>query len=67
MENFCYLGDTLGARGGAFDSAITRIKTGWHKFRDLMLLLASRGLPLGAKDRLYSGCIRRGMLYGSET
>ena len=26
MENFCYLGDTIGARGGAFDRAITRIR-----------------------------------------
>ena len=66
-ENFCYLGDTIRARGSAFDSAIIRIKSGQNKFRDFVLLLASRGLPLGAKGRLYSGCVGRVMLYGSET
>ena len=32
-----------------------------------MPLLASRGPPLGAKGRLYSGCVLSIMLYGSET
>ena len=32
-----------------------------------MPLLASRVLPLGAKGRLYSGCVLSIMLYGSET
>ena len=31
-----------------------------------MSLLASKGLPLKAKNRLYSACIRGLMLYGSE-
>ena len=26
VEKFCYLSDTIGARGAAFDSVITRIK-----------------------------------------
>ena len=32
-----------------------------------MPLLASRGLPLGAKDKLYSACVLSVMLYGNET
>ena len=28
VENFHYLGDAIGVRGGAFDSAITEIKSG---------------------------------------
>ena len=39
------LGDTIGARWGAFVSVITRTRSRWCKFRDLVPLLASRGLP----------------------
>ena len=53
--------------GGAFDSVITRIKNGWCKFRDLVLLLASRGLPLGAKGRLYFARVCSVMLYRNKT
>ena len=56
-ENFCYLGDTAGSREGANDSVVTRIRSGWSKFRDLVPLLASKGLALGAKGRLYSACV----------
>ena len=67
MEKFCCLGDIIGARGGAFDSVITSISSGWFKFKDLVSMLASRGLSLGAKGRLYSACVRSLVLYGSET
>ena len=39
VEKLCYLGDTIGDRGGAADIVITRIRGGWIKFRDSMLLL----------------------------
>ena len=66
VEKF-YLDDTIGVRGGAFNSVITRIRNEWCKFRDLVTLLATRGLPLGEKGRLYSACARSVMLYGTET
>ena len=47
-------------------SVITKIRSGWSKFRDLIPLLANRALPLGAKGRLYSACVRSIMLFGSE-
>ena len=50
VEKFCYLGGIIGARGGVFDSIITRISSGLCILIDLVPLLASRGLPLGAKD-----------------
>ena len=58
MEKLCYLGDTIGARGGAFDSVNMRIRSRWCKLRDLVPLLARRGLSLEAKGRLYSACVR---------
>ena len=63
----CYPDDTKGVRGDAVDSIITRIRSGRSKFRDLVPLLASTGLPLEAKDRLYSAYVPSIMLYESET
>ena len=63
---FCYLVDSIGDRGGAFDSPIPRIRSGWCKVRDLVSLLASRGLSLGAKGRLYFACVLIVMLHGIE-
>ena len=49
LGKVCYLGGTLEARGGAVDSVMTKIRSGQSKFGELVSLLASRGLPLGAK------------------
>ena len=62
-EYFCYVGDTIGARGGAFDSVMTRIRSRWCT---LVPFSASRSMPVGAKDRLYSASLRSIMLYASE-
>ena len=61
----CYLGDMT--QGCESDRVITMIRNGWCKFRDLVSLSASNGLPLGARGRLYSTCVYTVMLYGSET
>ena len=53
LLNFCYLADTIGARWDASDSGITRTNSGWCKFRDLVSLLASRGLSLRANYILH--------------
>ena len=51
VEKVYYLGDTIGARAGTFDSVITRNRNGLSKFRDLVPLLASRGFPLERGDQ----------------
>ena len=66
VEKFCCFDNTIEARGSAADSAKTIIKSGLSKFRDLVPLLTSRGLPLGDKGR-YPACVRSVMLYRSET
>ena len=48
-------------------SVITRIRSGWTKFRDLVILLARRGLALAATGRLHCASVHSAMLYGSET
>ena len=43
--------DTVRARWSSMDSVITKIRIGWSKFIDSVLLLVSRGFPLKANGR----------------
>ena len=67
VNKFCYLGDMLSAGGGAEASSITRVRTGWKKFRELLPLLTSRVILHKMKDNIYKACVRSAMLYSSET
>ena len=67
VSKFCYLGDMLDSSGGAELAATTRMQSGWNKFRELSPLLSSRAPSLWMKGRVFDACIRRCMLYGSET
>ena len=42
VDSFCYLGDRLSAGGGCELSSITRIKSAWGKFPQLLPILTSR-------------------------
>ena len=66
VDSFCYLGDMLSAGGGCELASITRIRAAWGKFRQLLPLLTSRSLSLRKRGELYSSCVRRTMLHGSE-
>ena len=67
VKTFCYLGDTLDAKGGA-DSAIkARIRSGWRKFRELSPFLTSKAPSHKLKGMVYTACVRTTMIYGSET
>ena len=67
LDKFCYLGDTIGARGGAEDSVTTRIRSAWGKFRELLPVLTGKSFPLLTKGKIYQACVRSVMLYGCET
>ncbi|KAK3896219.1 hypothetical protein Pcinc_000141 [Petrolisthes cinctipes] len=67
VEKFCYLGDTIGAQGGAGAGVMARVRRGWSRFRELLPLLTSRALPLLTKGRVYQACVPSVMMYGSET
>jgi len=56
VDEFCYLGDIIGVRGGAEASSIMRIRCDWKKFRELLLLLTMKGLSLHMKGSLYAAC-----------
>ena len=66
LEKLPYLGDTIRASGSTVNSVITRIRSEWSMFKDLVSLLASGGFPVGAKG-IYSACARSIKLYGIET
>ena len=67
VNKFCYLGDMLDAGGGAESSTVTKVRSGWKKFRELLPLLTTKVISLKVKGELYAACVRSVMLYGSET
>jgi len=67
VEELCYLEDIISTGGGAGESSVTRVRSGWKKFRELLQLLTLRGLSLQTKGYFYAACVRSVMLYGSET
>ena len=40
VEKFSYLGKTIEARGDAVDCVITKIRSGWGEFRDLISVVS---------------------------
>ena len=67
VDEFCYLGDMLGAGGGCANAITNRCGIAWGKFRNLLPILTSRHLPLHIRGRVFSTCVRTAMLHGSET
>ena len=67
VDKFCYLGDMLDAGDGTESSTVTRVRSGWKKFRELLPLLTTKAISLKVKGELYAACVRSVMLYGSET
>ena len=67
VGKFCYLGDVVGAGGGAEDASRARVRSAWAKFRELTPILTSRGASLKIKGKVYKACVQTVMVYGSET
>ena len=57
----------LSAGGGCTLAAVTRCKSAWGKFRQLLPLLTNRNLPLLTRGRVYSTCVRSVILHAAET
>ena len=59
MDKFCYLGDMLSVDGGADATVEARIRLGWNKFRQLVVvpLLTNMDVSLIMRGRLYSSCV----------
>ena len=57
----------ISAGGGCESAAITRARTAWGKYRDLLPILRSKSVALKTKGRVYDTYVRSAMLNGSET
>ena len=66
VGSFCYLGDSVSAGGGCEAATVTRIRTAWGKFRELLPILTTKSLSLRTRGSIYNLCIRGAMLYASE-
>ena len=66
VDSFCYLGDTICAGGGGDLSVITRIRSAWGKFRELLRILTSHALSYITRGQIYSMYIRTVLLYAGE-
>ena len=67
VDQFCYLGDMIGAGGGATAASRTRVRCGWKKFHELAPVLTLKGASFKLKGKIYKTCVRSAMIYGSET
>ena len=67
VDEFCCLGDMLSVDGDADAAVEARVGVGWNGgFGRLVPLLANKDVSLIMRGRLYSGCVRSGVLHGSE-
>ena len=67
VSEFCYLGDVIGAGGGAREASMARVRCAWAKFSELGGILKKRGASLRVKGNLFRTCVQKAMIYGSET
>src|SRR4051812_17550408 len=67
VDKFCYLGDVIGKGGDAEEASRARVRCAWGKFRDLRMLLTARRASLRVKGKIYTACVQRVLVYGSET
>ena len=67
VDKFCYLGDMLSVGGGADAAVVTRVSSGWKKFRELEPILTDKDVTSKIKGDLYTACVRSVMIYGAET
>ena len=56
VDKFCYLGAMLDAGGGAESSTVTRVRSVWKKFRELLPLLTTKAITLKVKGELGVVC-----------
>ena len=57
VPKFCYLGDTLGAGGGAEEAARARVRCAWAKIKELSPILTAHGASYCIKGKIYRACV----------
>ena len=67
VPKFCYLGDTLGAGGGADEAARARVRCAWAKFKKLSPILTALGASYHMKGKIFRASVQSVLTYGTET
>jgi len=67
VDKFCYLGDLIGAGGGAEGASRERVRCARVKFRELAPVLHQEQLQQKVKGKVYRACIWSVLGYASET
>ena len=57
VPKFCYLADTLGARGGVDKAARARVRCAWSKFKELTHLTAL-GASYHIKEKIFRAWVQ---------
>ena len=58
VNGFCYLGDKLNASGSCEAEVTARIRVGWVRFRECVVLLLGNRFPLKMKGKVYRCFVR---------
>ena len=67
VDKFCSLGDMFDAAGVAESRTVTRVRSGWKRFRELLPLLTTKAISLKVKGKLYAAYVHSVMLYGKDS
>ena len=57
----------LNDTGGVEQAVATRVKAAWTKFRELSVILCTRGASLRMKGVVYKACVHSVLTHGAET
>ena len=72
-DSFCvestlnYLVDTIGQYGGCFDGVSTCIVSSCKAFRELLAIITNCAIQTKLRGNVFNMCVRKVLLYGSET
>ena len=67
VQEFCYLGVVVDCKAGVERAVRARVAAAWNKWREMVILLKNRHIPLKIRGSVYESCVRSVMLYGAET
>lgn len=66
VDTFVYLGDDICSGGGCERATVSRVRSAWAKFRELLPVLTCKAISLQTRGHVYNSCVRATMLHASE-
>ena len=66
VDRFSLLGDVISTEGGAQEAVISRIRSAWKKFKEVLNVIRGRSISLKVRCTLYKSYVRNALTYGAE-